>query len=153
MAVVVNLVFLFKAESLTELTPQSLVTNVSVVLICTTAFGFMVAANGEFRPIPFTGVFKELMKLAAPLAVLIGIYTYVQFRFLATDLIELRLAEIREIWESSGNYSPEEIEKGISNQKQWLSPFIQTTFFFVATIVTGFLTSILVGLLAKKPGI
>ena len=119
----------------------------------TIAFGFLVASSGEFRPVPFQQVFKELMKLVAPQTIVIGIFTYILFRFLAVDLLELRIGEIREVWEQSGNFSPEDIEQGIANQQRWLSPFIQTTFFFVATIITGFLTSLFVSLIAKKPGV
>jgi len=117
------------------------------------AFGFIVGSSGEFREMEFIKVLKELMKLVAPMTVLIGVFTYVMFRFLATDLLELRVGEIREIWEASGEFSAEDIEKGISNQKQWLSPFIQTTFFFMATLITGFFTSLLVGMVVKKPGL
>lgn len=152
-AIVTNLYFLFNAVDLPGLTIGALITNVVVVLLSTIAFGFIVASSGEFRVMEFTKVLKELMKLVAPMTVLIGVFTYVMFRFLAADLLELRVGEIREIWEASGDFTAEEIEKGIANQKQWLSPFIQTTFFFVATLVTGFFTSILVGLVAKKPGL
>lgn len=152
-AIVVNLFFLFNAESLPDLTIGALLTNVIVVLLSTIAFGFLVASSGEFRPVPFQVVFKELMKLVAPQTIVIGIFSYILFRFLAVDLMELRLGEIREVWENSGNFSAEEIEQGIANQERWLSPFIQTTFFFVATIITGFLTSLFVSLIAKKPGV
>ena len=152
-AIVTNLFFLFNAVDLPSLTIGALITNVVVVLLSTVTFGFIVAGSGEFRTMEFTKVLKELMKLVAPLTVLIGAFTYILFRFLAADLLELRVGEIREIWEAAGDFTAEEIEKGIANQKQWLSPFIQTTFFFVATLVTGFFTSILVGLIAKKPGV
>jgi Mg2+/Co2+ transporter CorB len=152
-AIVTNLVFLFNAVDLPGLTIGALITNVVVVLLSTVTFGFVVASSGEFRVMEFTTVLKELMKLVAPLTVLIGAFTYILFRFLAADLLELRVGEIREIWEAAGDFNSEQIEKGIANQKQWLSPFIQTTFFFMATLITGFFTSILVGLVAKKPGL
>lgn len=128
-------------------------TNVIVVISSTTAFGLIVTSSGEFRPKELPQVLKDLMKLVAPMAVLTGLFTYVMFQFLATDLLEIRLGEIREVWEAAGNFTHEEIEKGIANQKKWLSPFIQTTFFFMATLITGFFTSLLVALVAKKPGI
>jgi Mg2+/Co2+ transporter CorB len=152
-AIVTNLVFLFNAVDLPGLTIGALITNVVVVLLSTVTFGFVVASSGEFRVMEFTTVLKELMKLVAPLTVSIGAFTYILFRFLAADLLELRVGEIREIWEAAGDFNSEQIEKGIANQKQWLSPFIQTTFFFMATLITGFFTSILVGLVAKKPGL
>ena len=152
-AVVVNLFFLVNAESLPDLTVGALLTNVIVVVLSSIAFGFRVASSGDFRQMPFQKVFKEIMKLIAPLTVVMGIFTYVLFRFLAAELMELRIGEIREIWESSGEYTAEEIAKGIANQKKWLSPFIQTTFFFMATLITGFITSILVAMVAKKPGL
>jgi hypothetical protein len=152
-AIVTNLYFLFNAVDLPSLTVGALVTNVIVVLSSTIAFGLIVTSSGEFRPKEFPQVLKDLMKLVAPMTVLIGVFTYVMFRFLATDLLEIRVGEIREIWEAAGDFPQEEIEKGIANQKKWLSPFIQTTFFFMATLITGFFTSLLVALVAKKPGI
>jgi hypothetical protein len=151
-AIAANLFFLFNAEDLSYLTTRGLITNVVVVLLSTTVYGFLATANGAFRQVEFTGVFKKLMKLVAPLTIMIAIYTFIQFKYMAGDLIELRIGEIREVWESAGKYNAEEIEKGIANQKEWLSPFIQTTFFFIATLVIGFFTSILVSLVAKKPG-
>lgn len=98
----------------------------------------------------FAKVVSGTMKVAAPISILVALFTFVEFEVLAADLIEMRIGELREIWAGT-DYTAEEQAQGLANQTMFLSPFVQTTFTFLATVMTSFIITIFGGMFLKRP--
>lgn len=110
----------------------------------------LLGRRGGLEQIDYAKVVSGVMKIGAPVSVLIALFTYIEFKFLAADLIEMRIGELRETWAGT-DYTLEEQAQGLANQTMFLSPFVQTTFTFLATVMTAFIITIFGAMVLKRP--
>lgn len=108
------------------------------------------AKGGALDQVDFGKIISGIMKVGAPVSILIALFTFIEFKFLASDLIELRIGELRATWAET-DYTAEEQTQGLANQSMFLSPFVQTTFTFLATVMTSFIITIFGGMFIKRP--
>ena len=101
------------------------------------------------KNVTFGNVFADGFKTASAATAIFIIYTFIAFKFIMPDLVDLSLEEVRKGMEANKNLTPEQIEKSLTMVKKFFIPFAIAGALFMYLLV-GLAGALIGAAIAKK---
>jgi NADH:ubiquinone oxidoreductase subunit 6 (subunit J) len=99
--------------------------------------------------VTFGNVFAHGFKVAAAIAAITAVYTFIAFKFIYPEMIDASVEEARKNMEAKGNMTDDQIKQGLDIMKKFFVP-IAIGGLLLMTAILGVVASLIGAAVAKK---
>ena len=101
--------------------------------------------------VTFGNVFAHGFKVTAAVAAILAVYTFIAFKFIYPEMIDISVEEARKSMEAKGNLSADQIDQSLVMVKKFFLPFAIGGALIVTAIIGAIAALIGAGVAKKNP--
>lgn len=113
------------------------------------AYSAIYYAKQKNGNVTFGNAFADGFKTAAAATAIFVVYTFIAFKFIMPDMVDLSMDEARKGMEAKHNLTPEQIDQSLAMVKKFFIPFAIGGALFMYLLI-GVISSLIGAAIAKK---